>query len=91
MEQGECTYSSFVDGDTVVGNLKVKSTATLILKLDRAKLVTNSKIGGNVFLQLDGPRDYGVTFKNLNREGMRKKGGFSSSFFIVNLMGELSV
>jgi hypothetical protein len=32
-----------------------------------------------------------VTLKNLNREGMRKKVGISSSFNTVNLMGEFSV
>lgn len=60
MEQGEYTYSFFADGDTVVGTVKVKSTATLTLKLERAKLVINSKIGGNIYLQLNGPRDYGL-------------------------------
>jgi len=58
MEQGEYTYSFFADGDTVEGIVKLKRTATLGLKLVRGKLTINNKIGGNIYLNLDGSRDY---------------------------------
>ena len=60
MEQGEYTYSFFADGDTVEGTVKLKRTATLALKLIRAKLTINNKIGGNIHLNLDGPRNYSL-------------------------------
>jgi hypothetical protein len=63
MEQGGYTYSFFADGDTVEGEIKVKRTATLTLKLVRAKLTINNKIGGNIYLLLDGSRDYSFWVK----------------------------
>lgn len=60
MEQGEYAYSYYADGDTIVGTIKVKSSATLSLKLIRGKLTINNKIGGNIYLSLAGPRDYGL-------------------------------
>jgi hypothetical protein len=58
MEQGEYTYSFFADFDTVEGIVNLKRTATLVLKLNRGKLTINNKIGGNIYLNLDGSRDY---------------------------------
>ena len=60
MEQGEYTYSFFADGDTVEGTVKLKRTSTLALKLIRGKLTINNKIGGNIYLLLDGSRDYSI-------------------------------
>jgi len=59
MEQGEYTYSYYADGDTIEGMIKVKSSASLVLKLVRGKLTLNNMIGGSIYLSLSGPRDYG--------------------------------